>query len=87
MTIADELTLDELNQRASIYCKKINLMLGRGQISNADLKYIRLYSYPIAKRQWKLPPELVHLEDIYAATDIADFVPRATYPKPRRRSP
>lgn len=68
-----ELSLEELNQLVSIHVKKINLMLHRNQISSEDLKYIRLASYPIAKRQWKLPPELAHLEEIYDATNPADY--------------
>lgn len=72
--MSEEISLEELNCRVSIYVKKINLMLKRNQIQNQDLKYIRLASYPIAKRQWKLPPELAHLEEIYAATDPEDFV-------------
>lgn len=72
--MSDEMSHEELNRRVSIHVKKINLMLKRGQIQNQDLKHIRLASYPIARRQWKLPPELAHLEDIYAATNPDDFV-------------
>lgn len=70
----NDLSLDELNRRVRIHVAKINLMLKRNQISSDDLKHIRLASYPISKRQWKLPPELAHLEQIYAATDPADYL-------------
>jgi len=72
--MSDEMSLEELNRRVTIHVMKINLMLRRNQISSEDLKHIHLASYPIAKRQWKLPPELAHLEEIYAATNPHDFV-------------
>ncbi len=73
MEKSEDMSLEELNRRVSIHLKKINLMVSRNQISQEDQKHIRVYSYPIAKRQWKLPPELDHLEAIYAATNPDDF--------------
>ncbi|MBI4996561.1 MAG: hypothetical protein HZC22_06610 [Rhodocyclales bacterium] len=77
----NEMSLEELNRRVSIHIRKIHLMLARKQISSDDTRHIRLASYPIAKRQWKLPPELAHLETIYAATNPDEFV-EANRPAP-----
>lgn len=69
----EPMSMDELNRRVSLYVRKIHLMHMRNQISAEDLNYIRLASYPIARRQWQLPVELAHLEAIYAATDPNDI--------------
>lgn len=70
----EPMSMEELNRRVSLRVRKIYLMLNRNQIPAEGLKYIRLASYPIARRQWRLPAELAHLEPIYAATDGNDLI-------------